>query len=65
MREEMKEDAAEEGAPVRTQTVGRRTVRAAKKPGEWKKSVRLIRVRVILKVLRAYLCERDRRRSSR
>lgn len=39
MREEMKEDAAEEGAPVRTQTVGRRTVRAAKKPASGKESV--------------------------
>jgi hypothetical protein len=28
----MKDDAAEDGAPVRTQTVGRRTERAFKKP---------------------------------
>jgi hypothetical protein len=39
MREEMKEDAAEEGAPVRTQTVGRRTVRAARKPASGKQRV--------------------------
>ena len=32
MREEMKDEAAEEGAPVRTQTVGSRTDRASRKP---------------------------------
>jgi len=32
MREEMKDEAAEEGAPVRTQTVGSRTDLASRKP---------------------------------
>jgi hypothetical protein len=33
MRDEMKDDAAVDGAPVRMQTVGRRTVRPLRKPG--------------------------------